>query len=349
MSSLGSTGDSPVSSLASSLAPSLASSRESVASFGSLERHVEEEKYSKICQSIEERKYKKIFSAEKSFDESGGRIFADADAIVLSILPGALKAKTSIVISILSSCDGSEKSTIIELRPHLMAFSQSALLRVSHHASKVAICYAKDVGPYEFIGHVAEDHPRCESETMNISFNKFYIDMQMMSFCRICVTEHSSSFPASLLFFLPKSMSSAVGVTTSRTECQGEVYLSCSHPGTVGINIDINERGSMKFNRRVTVKVSEFDSVCVRPSQGDCQWALSHPVTFKSQHIKDVFTAREGQLGYSQATDFAVVQGKTRLGAAVAVDVFDKDGNSKFSSTYKLDFVSHVPGPDYYN
>ena len=47
MSSLGSTGDSPVSSLASSLAPSLASSRESVASFGSLERHVEEEKYSK--------------------------------------------------------------------------------------------------------------------------------------------------------------------------------------------------------------------------------------------------------------------------------------------------------------
>ena len=167
-----------------------------------------------VCQSIEERKYKKIFSAEKSFDESGGRIFADADAIVLSILPGALKAKTSIVISILSSCDGSEKSTIIELRPHLMAFSQSALLRVSHHASKVAICYAKDVGPYEFIGHVAEDHPRCESETMNISFNKFYIDMQMMSFCRICVTEHSSSFPASLLFFLPKSMSSAVGVTT---------------------------------------------------------------------------------------------------------------------------------------
>ena len=148
----------------------------------------------------------------------------------------------------------------------------------------------------------------------------------------------------------------------ARTECQGEVYLSCSHPGTVGINIvkrectfiklnvnvlflqDINERGSMKFNRRVTVKVSEFDSVCVRPSQGDCQWALSHPVTFKSQHIKDVFTAREGQLGYSQATDFAVVQGKTRPGAAVAVDVFDKDGNSKFSSTYKLDFVSHVPG-----
>ena len=100
----------------------------------------------------------------------------------------------------------------------------------------------------------------------------------------------------------------------------------------------------MKFNKKVSVDVCESDSVCIRPAaEGDCQWALLRPATFNSQRIKNVFAAQEGRLCYGQSIDFAVVQGKTRPEAEVAVDVFDKDGNSKFSFTYKLDFVSYNP------